>query len=194
MLLLTLRGTPTLYYGDELGLENVAIPPDRVQDPWESNEPGLGLGRDPARTPMPWDDSTNAGFTTGTPWLPVNPDYRTRNVVGAGGRAAIDSRLYRRLIALRREHAALRVGRFMALAADHDVFAFERSDDSDRLLVLLNFALERRAGAASADADRARVLLSTCMDRENEPARAELTLRAAEGSSCKLPDKERGTS
>ena len=72
MLLLTLRGTPTLYYGDELGLEDVAIPPDRVQDPWERNEPGLGLGRDPARTPMPWDNSTNAGFTTGTPWLPVN--------------------------------------------------------------------------------------------------------------------------
>ncbi len=55
MLLLTLRGTPTLYYGDELGMQDVPIPPRPVQDPWEKNEPGLGLGRDPERTPMQWD-------------------------------------------------------------------------------------------------------------------------------------------
>ena len=194
MLLLTLRGTPTLYYGDELGLENVAIPPDRVQDPWESNEPGLGLGRDPARTPMPWDDSTNAGFTTGTPWLPVNPDYQTRNVSVLAAEPRSILSLYRRLIALRREHAALRVGRFMTLSADRDLFAFERSDDSVRLLVLLNFAPEQRQVQLPADADRARVLLSTCMDRESGSAQAELTLRAAEGVILKLPVKERGTS
>src|ERR1700693_5995072 len=102
--------------------------------------------------------------------------------------------LYRRLIALRRGHAALCVGRFMALPADHDVFAFERSDDSVRLLVLLNFALEQRQVQLPADADRARVLFSTCMDRESEPAQGELTLRAAEGVILKLPHKERGTS
>ena len=66
MLLLTLRGTPTLYYGDELGLSDVAIPPEQVQDPRELREPGLGLGRDPVRTPMPWDGTENAGFTTGS--------------------------------------------------------------------------------------------------------------------------------
>ena len=194
MLLLTLRGTPTLYYGDELGLENVAIPPDRVQDPWERNEPGLGLGRDPARTPMPWDDSTNAGFTTGTPWLPVNHDYRTRNVSVLAAEPRSILNLYRRLISLRREYAALCVGHFMAVPAEHDVFAFERTDDSVRLLVLLNFALKQRQVHLPADANRARVLLSTCMDRENEPAQAELTLRAAEGVILKLPGKERGTS
>jgi hypothetical protein len=81
MLLLTLRGTPTLYYGDELGLSDVAIPPAQVQDPRELREPGLGLGRDPVRTPMPWDGSRNAGFTTGRPWLPLNPDWPARNAV-----------------------------------------------------------------------------------------------------------------
>ena len=55
MLLLTLRGTPTLYYGDEIGMHDVPIPPERVQDPLEQNVPGLGLGRDPERTPMQWD-------------------------------------------------------------------------------------------------------------------------------------------
>jgi hypothetical protein len=63
MLLLTLRGTPTLYYGDEIGMENVAIPPDRVQDPWERNEPGLG--RDPARTPMQWGRLAGRGLHHG---------------------------------------------------------------------------------------------------------------------------------
>ena len=63
MLLLTLRGTPTLYYGDELGLSDVAIPSAQVRDPRGLREPGLALGRDPVRTPMPWDGSENAGFT-----------------------------------------------------------------------------------------------------------------------------------
>ena len=80
MLLLTLRGTPTLYYGDELGMATCRSRPTRVQDPWEQNVPGLGLGRDPVRTPMPWDALANAGFTTGAPWLPLNADWPDRNV------------------------------------------------------------------------------------------------------------------
>jgi alpha-glucosidase len=69
MLLLTLRGTPILYYGDALGMFNGVILPERVQDPLEQRVPGLG--RDPARTPVPWDTSLNVGFTTDTPWLPM---------------------------------------------------------------------------------------------------------------------------
>jgi alpha-glucosidase len=67
MLLLTLRGTPTLYNGDEIGMHDVPIPPDRVQDPFERNVPGIGAGRDPERTPMQWDAGRNAGFSTGDP-------------------------------------------------------------------------------------------------------------------------------
>ena len=65
MMLLTLRGTPTIYQGDELGMENVPIPPDRVMDPWEKNVPGISLGRDPVRTPIAWTGGPGAGFTTG---------------------------------------------------------------------------------------------------------------------------------
>ena len=64
MLLLTLRGTPTLYYGDEIGMHQVAIAPDRVQDPFEKNVPGIGVGRDGCRTPMQWDATRHAGFST----------------------------------------------------------------------------------------------------------------------------------
>jgi alpha-glucosidase len=70
MLLLTLRGTPTMYYGDELGMLNVPIPADRVQDPFEKNVPGKGLGRDPSRTPMLWNATPYAGFSDHPPWLP----------------------------------------------------------------------------------------------------------------------------
>ena len=80
MLLLTLRGTPTIYQGEEIGMTDVPIPPERVQDPWEKNVPGLGLGRDPVRTPMPWEGRPNAGFTSGRPWLPIGADNAAANV------------------------------------------------------------------------------------------------------------------
>ncbi len=63
MLLLTLRGTPTLYYGDELGMTNGSIPREMIHDPAELKQPGIGMGRDPERTPMLWDASPHAGFT-----------------------------------------------------------------------------------------------------------------------------------
>jgi alpha-glucosidase len=181
MLLLTLRGTPTLYYGDELALENVAIPPDQVQDPWERNEPGLGLGRDPERTPMPWDASANAGFTTGAPWLPLNPDWADRNVAALAAEPSSILTLYRRLIGLRREHAALSTGRYVATHVDDDVLAFERCGHDARLLVVLNFAQEQRHFDLPVDTGDAHILLSTCMDREGEQVNGDLPLRPAEG-------------
>src|SRR5262245_58551382 len=80
MLLLTLRGTPTLYYGDEIGMQNLAIGPDQVRDPFEKNVPGQGLGRDGCRTPMQWDDSRHAGFSEREPWLPLPEASRRENV------------------------------------------------------------------------------------------------------------------
>jgi len=85
MLLLTLRGTPTLYYGDEIGMEDVPISATQVRDPYEKNVPGLGLGRDPERTPMQWDASPHAGFSRADPWLPVGTSYRSVNVAAQNG-------------------------------------------------------------------------------------------------------------
>jgi alpha-glucosidase len=182
MLLLTLRGTPTLYYGDELGLENVPVAPDQAQDPWEKNEPGLGLGRDPARTPMPWDGSNNAGFTTGTPWLPLNANHAMCNVATLSADPGSILTLYRRLIALRRERAALHSGDYIATQSDGDVMVFERRDDRDRgLLVALNFSHLPQHLVLPARAAQARVLLSTALDREGEAVHAELNLRPTEG-------------
>jgi alpha-glucosidase len=201
MLLLTLRGTPTLYYGEEIGMEDVPIPPDRVQDPWERNEPGLGLGRDPMRTPMPWDGSAHGGFTTGTPWLPLNPDRAARNVAAMKADLRSILTLYRRLIALRRAHPALHKGSYVPVRSegDDDVFAFERracdiAGGGERLLVALNFShapqvLCRRPDdlTAAGAAAEARVLLSTALDREGEAVVGpELALRPSEGVIVEL--------
>ena len=134
VLLLTLRGTPTPYYGDEIGLTDVAIPADRVQDPRELREPGLGLGRDPVRTPMPWNASAHAGFSTAEPWLPLNADWATRNVAAHNAMLT----LHHDLLALRRKHAALVIGEFRLIEAEGDVLAYERTHGDERIVVALN--------------------------------------------------------
>ncbi|KTT73753.1 alpha-amylase family glycosyl hydrolase [Sphingomonas endophytica] len=138
MLLLTLRGTPTLYQGDELGIGQVDIPPDRVRDPQELRQPGIGIGRDRSRTPMPWDASPHAGFSTVEPWLPLNPDWPTRNVAAQENDPGSMLALYRRLLALRRAHPALAVGDFRLLEAADGVLAYERRDGDAVVRVALN--------------------------------------------------------
>ena len=79
-LLLPLRGTPTIYYGEEIGMEDIPLGPDQSQDPYGYMQPGLGLGRDPERSPMQWNLGPNAGFTVGKPWLPLARQFAMRNV------------------------------------------------------------------------------------------------------------------
>ncbi|GAC1328054.1 MAG: alpha-amylase family glycosyl hydrolase [Beijerinckiaceae bacterium] len=180
MLLLTLRGTPTMYYGDEIGLTKVTIPAERVQDPWEKNEPGLGFGRDPSRTPMQWAPAPQAGFSAGEPWLPLSADHDVRNVAILRDDARSLLTLYRRLTALRRERAALSVGAYVPGKAEDDVLWFERRQDDAGLIIALNFGHEAR-NVRLPQAGQFHILLSTHLDREGEKAGAELALRGDEG-------------
>jgi glycosidase len=180
MLLLTLRGTPTLYYGDELGLSDVEIPPAQVQDPRELREPGLGLGRDPVRTPMPWNESANAGFSTTPPWLPLNADWPTRNVAVMAEEPASILTLYRRLLAARRGHSALAIGDFALLDSEGDVLAYERRHGAQRLIVALNLGGRSQRLELPDWASGYQLLLSTTAEAlliENNM----LLLRADEG-------------
>jgi oligo-1,6-glucosidase/alpha-glucosidase len=158
MLLLTLRGTPTLYQGDELGIGRVDIPPGSVRDPQDLRQPGLGLGRDGARTPMPWDGSAHAGFSTVEPWLPLNADWPTRNVAAQEVDAGSMLNLHRDLIALRRAHSALSLGDFALLASEPEVLQYERRHGDERVIVALNIGGERRALDVPGTAE---LLLST---------------------------------
>jgi alpha-glucosidase len=161
MLLLTLRGTPTLYYGDELGLGNVAVPLAQVLDPRELREPGLGLGRDPVRTPMPWDASAHAGFSTARPWLPLHEDWPTRNVERMAEDPTSILALYRQLLAARRAHPALAIGDFALLDAEGDVLAYERRHGAQRLAVALNLGADAQYLELPGWASACRPLLST---------------------------------
>jgi oligo-1,6-glucosidase/alpha-glucosidase len=138
MLLLTLRGTPTLYQGDELGIGRVHIPPDRIRDPQDLRQPGQGLGRDRSRTPMAWDGNAHAGFSTVEPWLPLHADWATRNVAAEEADRGSMLWLYRDLLALRRREAALSLGTMRVLEASAGVLALERRHEGRAIRVLLN--------------------------------------------------------
>lgn len=182
MLLLTLRGTPTLYYGDEIGMRDVPIPPELVQDPLEKNVPGLGLGRDPQRTPMQWDDSPQAGFSTAEPWLPLAPDHRDWNVAAQERDPGGLLNLYRRLAALRRRHPALHIGAYQPVPTQGSVLAYRRRHQDECILVALNLGgAPARVHLSGPGAQRGRVLLSTHTDRMDETVDGAAELHGNEG-------------
>jgi len=158
-MLLTLRGTPFLYYGEEIGMTDVAIPPDRVRDI---------DGRDGERTPMQWDGTEKAGFSTSEPWLPLPLDYRERNVAAQRDDPTSLFSLYRRLIRLRKASVALRRGSYRTLRSPRGVYAYAREDDGERMLVALNFTNATRE--ISFGAGDARVRFSTDPRRDGERA------------------------
>ena len=180
MLLLTLRGTPTMYYGDEIGMKDVPIPRQLVQDPFERNVPGLGCGRDPERTPMQWEPSAGAGFTAGMPWLPLSSDWTQVNVAAQAEAPQSILSLYRRLMALRRAEPALAIGAYVPLHAEGNVIAYLREGFGRRFLVVLNLA-GAPASLGMPAGQRARLILTTYLDRDGLESANPLQLRPDEG-------------
>jgi alpha-glucosidase len=185
MLLLTLRGTPTIYQGDEIGMRDVPIPKDLVQDPWEKNLPGLSYGRDPERTPMQWDGTRNAGFTAGTPWLPVADDHRRVNVAAQREDPSSMLSLHRRLIDLRRAEPALAVGSYECIAARGNLLAYTRQHEDRRFAILLNLGSHPLELESEIIGDGGRILLSTHLDRVEE-VHCGCALRSDEGVIMEL--------
>ncbi len=181
MLLLTLRGSPTLFYGDELGIGKVQIPPERVRDPWALREPGLGVGRDPERTPMQWGSGPFAGFSTVEPWLPLTPDWSKRNVAQMRADPASMLSLVRALLRLRRAHKSLSRGSWRRLESVGGILAYEREHEDDHMIIALNFGAAAELWTVSPGAPGLTIALSTHADRAGEPVTAALALRADEG-------------
>jgi alpha-glucosidase len=182
MLLLTLPGTLTVYYGEEIGMTNVPILPEEVQDPAEKNEPGLGLGRDPERTPMQWDESTSAGFTVGKPWLPVSKDHSIANVAALQQNPDSILHLYRKLIDLRRKHATWVTGTMQFVASENNVLRYQRRGEHGRILVLLNMGQD----PAQAPGENGTVLISTHFDGEGRKVSGTVNMKGAEGLIIEL--------
>jgi len=181
MLLLTLRGTPTLYYGDEIGMHQVAIAPDQVRDPFEKNVPGIGVGRDGCRTPMQWSAAPYAGFSTSPPRLPVADDFPHENVVNLVADTRSILSLYCALIDLRRKRPELVSGSYVPIAAKGDLLLYRRQGDGSAVVVALNLAAEPVSLEVETIALGGEILLSTCLDRQGEKIKGTLDLRSDEG-------------
>jgi alpha-glucosidase len=137
---LTLRGTPIMYYGEELGMENNdPVRKEDVKDPLGITGWPKEKGRDGERTPMQWNDSPNAGFTQAAPWLPVPPSYKTHNVASELQDPDSVLQFYKRLLALRHQDRALLDGDYVALNQDNpNVLSYLRRYKNEAVLVVLN--------------------------------------------------------
>jgi alpha-glucosidase len=181
MLLLTLRGTPTCYYGDEIGMQNVPIPRELMHDPPGKENPVHS--RDPERTPMQWDSSPNAGFCPPEvrPWLPLASDYQTYNVAVEQQDPRSFLTLVRRLLTLRRTSPALTVGSQQSLDQPNPTcFVYLRQHAEQRCLVALNFSAQEQV-VTLPEQGQGRLLLSTHLDREGAISCSEIHLRGNEG-------------
>ena len=164
------RGTPYIYQGEELGMTNAGFTSfDQFRDIETLNfvaiERELGVisdqqlltwlaqsSRDNARTPMQWDATSNAGFTTGNPWIDVNPNHEFINAAAETADPDSVFHMYRRLIALRHENPVVREGEFRLVLEDHPhVYAFTRTLGDERLLVLGNFSGDEQLAAVGPE-------------------------------------------
>lgn len=141
VLLLTLRGTPIMYYGDEIGMHDVTIPPDRIQDMKENTMPGYS--RDPQRTPMQWNSEAFAGFSTVEPWLPIADDYLERNVKKEQKNPDSMLSFYRKLIELRQQEPGLQMGEFISIGLEDQLMLYKRKYKENELLIALNFGKQK---------------------------------------------------
>lgn len=161
LLLLTLPGTPFIYYGDELGLERSQFSSAEAVDPYEA----YGLGRDAERGPMPWSGGPGAGFTSGKPWLPLGDNAATCHVEASRQDQTSLLHLHRRLIALRREHPVLRGKSYEPAWGNRDFLAFYRSGEGRYYLVAANLSAEPQLVPLDGAGD---ILVSTAMDRQGK--------------------------
>ena len=195
MLLLTLRGTPTCYYGDEIGMEDVPVPLEKIQDPPALNMPEIAhiVGRDPERTPMQWDDSPNAGFSSPDVkdlWLPLASNYKEVNVARELDDPHSFLNYYRKLLGYRKATPALQWGSYRSFdtqsaETQEKCFVFERQTSDQRLLIALNFSAQDQK-LNLPESGTGRIALSTNLDREGEVNLANFNLRANEGCIIEL--------
>lgn len=145
VLLATLKGTPFIYYGEEIGMENVTIPKTHIRDLYGRLLYPFFRGRDRARTPMQWSDKPHAGFSKETPWLPVAGNYATVNVKKQQDDSNSILSIYKSLLALRKKEVALQKGDITFLGkGENNILAYSRVYGQEEIIVLLNFSRRKK--------------------------------------------------
>jgi alpha-glucosidase len=145
VMLLSLRGTPFLYYGEEIGMRDIRLKCSEIMDPPGKRYWPIYKGRDGCRSPMQWDAGDQAGFGKARPWLPLHPNYITRNVAAQLKEPHSLLNVYKNLIALRRSNLALRRGDFQVIEqGDTNCLVYQRTRGKHRVLVALNFSRDTR--------------------------------------------------
>ncbi|MBC7868891.1 alpha-amylase [Candidatus Saccharibacteria bacterium] len=141
MMQLTLPGLPVMYYGDELGMSDGRIDDEFIQDSFEKNNPGVGIGRDPERTPMQWSHGLSAGFSKGVPWLPLPSELQDKTVADQQTDRTSFFALYQKILALRSSTSTLRRGAYETFGTnDEHIFSYKRSDKDYIFTIALNFS------------------------------------------------------
>jgi alpha-glucosidase len=187
MLLLTLRGTPTIYYGDEIGMRDVPIPFEEVRDPQGLNMPDKNLSRDPARTPMQWDDSENAGFSPLKPWLRLDKTYKRENVQTQANDPHSMLSFYRRLIKLRQSEPSLMIGNYIPVYSDGQVISYIRkAEGANEFLVILNLTHRPAYFTPEHKQVKGKIILSTSVELEGNEVNGKVYLSGDEGIMVKL--------
>ncbi|PIZ62376.1 alpha-amylase [Candidatus Roizmanbacteria bacterium CG_4_10_14_0_2_um_filter_39_13] len=179
LLQLTLRGIPFIYYGEELGMKNRDIPKEKIKDPIALNTNGTAFGRDPVRTPMQWDNSKHAGFSDVEPWLPLENEFRSRNVATETKDKTSFLNLYKSILKLRNTRKSLTEGKYIPYASKNpDVLGFTRRSHAEETFILANFSTELQEVALPKG--HWKILLSTRLDRVGEIKKSILTLQPSE--------------
>lgn len=146
LLLLTLPGTAVIYYGEEIGMENVSIPKDLIKDTWELNIPNLSKGRDPERSPMQWSSDEFGGFSTAVPWLPLAASYIECNIQKQLADPASLLNLYKHLLTLRKRSVVLKNGDYLPMHFENpNLFGFSRSFQNQTWATIINFSHKESA-------------------------------------------------
>jgi alpha-glucosidase len=189
ILLLTLHGTPTIYYGDEIGMADVPIPPEEIQDPQGLNMPDKNLSRDPQRTPMQWNNDTNAGFTEAKPWLRLDAGYTGNNVQSQKQDPSSVLCFYKRLIELRQQEPSLMTGKYAPVFTDQQVIAFTRkTDNADSFLIVLNLSHRPSYFSPPHFNMKGKVAVSTSPAWEDKGIDSGINLAGDEGMIIRLTD------
>ncbi|HLN21371.1 MAG TPA: alpha-amylase family glycosyl hydrolase [Bacteroidales bacterium] len=189
MLLLTLRGTPTMYYGDEIGMRDVPVPSEEIRDPQGLNMPDKNLSRDPSRTPMQWDNSMNSGFTDGKPWLRIDPRYKRINVESEKNDQYSMLTFNRQLIELRQNEPSLTAGDYIPLYSDKQMLAyFRKISDHPSFLIALNLSHRPCYYKSARQPIKGVVVLSTSPEFEGIEINEEVNLGGDEGVIIRLEE------